>query len=59
MVLFYTASALSPENNPFLDDHVIYAIVLFGIAVVGGGRYLGLGRWWEGLSFVQKYPFLR
>ena len=59
MVLFYTASAISPENNPFLDDHVIYAIVLAGIAVVGGGRYLGLGRWWESLSFVQKHPILR
>ena len=59
MLLFYTASALSPENNPFMDDHLIYAIVLFGIAVVGGGRYLGLGRKWERLSFVQKYPILR
>jgi thiosulfate dehydrogenase [quinone] large subunit len=59
MLLFYTASALSPENNPFLDDHIIYAIVLAGIAIVGGGRYLGLGRQWERLSFVQKYPILR
>ena len=59
MLLFYTAAALSPENNPFMDDHIIYAIVLAGIAVVGGGRYLGLGRQWERLSFVQKYPILR
>ena len=59
MLLFYTASALSPENNPFLDDHIIYAIVLAGIAVVSAGRYLGLGRWWERLSLVQKYPILR
>ena len=59
MLLFYTASALSPENNPFMDDHIIYAIVLAGIAVVGGGRYFGLGRQWERLSFVQKYPILR
>jgi len=59
MVLFYTASALSPENNPFLDDHVVYAIVLAGIALIGGGRHLGLGRQWERLSLVQKYPILR
>jgi thiosulfate dehydrogenase (quinone) large subunit len=59
MLLFYTASALSPENNPFMDDHLIYAIVLAGIAVVGGGRYLGLGKQWERLSFVQKDPILR
>jgi thiosulfate dehydrogenase [quinone] large subunit len=59
MVLFYLASALSPENNPFLDDHVVYAIVLVGLGVVGAGRYLGLGRRWEQLGFVQKYPILR
>jgi thiosulfate dehydrogenase (quinone) large subunit len=59
MLLFYTASALSPENNPFMDEHIIYAIVLAGIAVVGGGRYLGLGKQWERLRFVQKYPILR
>jgi thiosulfate dehydrogenase (quinone) large subunit len=59
MALFYTASALSPENNPFLDDHVVYAIVLVGIAVVGAGRFLGLGRRWEQIGFVKKYPILR
>ena len=59
MALFYTAAALSPANNPFLDDHVVYAIVLIGIAVVGAGRYLGLGRRWEQLSIVQKHPVLR
>ena len=42
-----------------MDDHLIYAIVLAGIAYVGGARYLGLGRRWERLSFVQKYPILR
>ena len=59
MLLFYTASAIWPENNPFMDDHIIYAIVLVGIAYVGAGRYLGLGRKWERLSFVQKHPILR
>lgn len=59
MVLFYTAAAIWPENNPFLDEHVVYAIVLAGIGVVGAGRYLGIGRAWERLSFVQKYPILR
>ena len=59
MVLFYLASALSPENNPFLDDHVVYALVLVGIGIVGAGRYLGLGRRWEQLGFVKKFPILR
>lgn len=59
MILFYTASAIWPENNPFIDDHVIYAIALAGIAYVGGGRYLGLGRQWERLGIVSRNPILR
>jgi thiosulfate dehydrogenase [quinone] large subunit len=59
MILFYTAASIWPENNPFLDDHVVYAIVLVGIGLVGAGRYLGLGKAWEKLGVVKKYPILR
>ena len=59
MVLFYTSSAIWPENNPFMDDHVIYAIALAGIAYVGAGRYLGLGRRWERIGIVNRNPILR
>lgn len=59
MVLFYTAAAIWPENNPFLDDHLVYAIVLAGIASVGAGRYLGLGGWWERTAAVRRFPLLR
>lgn len=59
MVLFYTASAIWPENNPIIDDHVIEAVALAGIAYVGAGRYLGLGRWWERTSIVRRVPLLR
>lgn len=59
MVLFYTASAIWPENNPFLDDHVVEFIILVALAYVAAGRYLGLGRWWERLGIVRRYPILR
>ena len=59
MVLFYTASAIWPENNPFLDDHVVYAIILAGLAIVPAGRYFGLGRRWERLGIVERNPVLR
>ena len=59
MLLFYTASAIWPENNPFLDDHIVYAIVLAGIAYVGAGRYLGLGDRWERTGIVRRFPLLR
>jgi thiosulfate dehydrogenase [quinone] large subunit len=59
MILFYTASAIWPENNPFLDDHIVYAIILAGLAYVGAGRYLGLGAWWERTSIARRFPLLR
>ena len=59
MVLFYTASAIWPENNPFLDDHIVYVIVLAGIACVGAGRYLGLGERWERTTVARRFPALR
>jgi len=59
MAIFYTAGAIWPENNPFLDDHIVYGIVLAGIAYVGAGRYLGFGRWWENTVLVRKFPVLK
>ena len=59
MVLFYTAAAVWPEHNPLIDDRVIEAVALAGIAFVGAGRYLGLGRRWERSALVRRYPVLR
>ena len=58
LVLMWTA-VLPPENNPFMDDHLIYAAVLAVLALTAAGDTLGLGRWWAGLPIVQRYPWLR
>lgn len=57
MLLMYGAS-LPLETNPILDEHIIYAIVLIGLALSGAGRTLGLGQWWSKLAAVRKYPVL-
>lgn len=59
MAIFYTATAIWPEHNPFIDDHVVYAILLGALAMIGAGRYLGLGRWWEDTALVKRYPILK
>jgi thiosulfate dehydrogenase [quinone] large subunit len=41
--MMYWAGAVFPANNPLIDEHIIEAVVLVGIAYVGAGRYLGLG----------------
>jgi thiosulfate dehydrogenase [quinone] large subunit len=58
LVLMWTA-VLPPASNPFMDDHLIYAMVLVALALAGAGRFLGLGHAWERLPIVQRHPFLK
>lgn len=58
MVLMWSA-ALPPANNPVLDDHLIYAGLLIGLAAVGAGEVLGLGRYWARIPLVRRLPWLK
>jgi thiosulfate dehydrogenase [quinone] large subunit len=58
LVMMWTA-VLPPENNPFMDDHLIYAIVLAGLALVNAGDTLGLGRQWSRTRLVERLPILK
>ena len=57
LVLMWTA-VLPPENNPFMDDHLVYALFLGVLCLTHAGRTLGLGRRWEQLALVRRYPAL-
>lgn len=58
LVLMWTA-VLPPENNPFMDDHLVYAMVLGVLALTAAGRTLGLGRQWEGIPLVRRHGILQ
>jgi thiosulfate dehydrogenase [quinone] large subunit len=58
MVLMWTA-VLPPENNPFMDDHLIYAAVLVLLALVGAGSTLGFGKAWANLPIVRDNSWLK
>jgi thiosulfate dehydrogenase (quinone) large subunit len=58
LVLMWTA-VLPPENNPVMDDHIVYAVVLILLAALGAGRFVGLGGIWERLAIVKRFPFLK
>jgi thiosulfate dehydrogenase [quinone] large subunit len=58
LVLMWSA-VLPPDNNPFMDDHLIYALALVVLALVKAGHVFGLGRTWEQIPLVQKYGVLR
>ena len=58
LVLMWTA-VLPPANNPFMDDHLIYALILVLISALGAGHTLGLGSRWDRLPLVRSRPWLR
>jgi thiosulfate dehydrogenase [quinone] large subunit len=50
---------LPPTTNPFLDDHLISAGVLIGLALINAGATLGLGRQWSQTGLVRRLRWLR
>jgi thiosulfate dehydrogenase (quinone) large subunit len=59
LLVLMWAAVLPPDNNPFIDDHLIYALVLVGLALINAGDVLGFGRWWSKTELVGRYPILR
>jgi len=58
MLLMYLA-ALWPEHNPIVDEHIIYALVLFLFLFIPVGDWLGFGIKWGRASFVRSISWLR
>ena len=46
LTLMLWTVVLPPANNPFMDDHLVYAAVLVVLALSGAGNTLGLGTFW-------------
>lgn len=59
LMLLMWSSHLPPENNPIIDEHIIYMIALVGLAFAGAGQWLGLGGWWSEQTWVKRYPLLQ
>jgi thiosulfate dehydrogenase (quinone) large subunit len=47
------------ENNPLVDEHLMYGTLAVVLAVVGAGHALGAGRAWARLPIVRWSPWLR
>ncbi len=67
MMLFFWAASLQGgietffrlEHGWLVDDHILYAILLFGLGVVGAGRIIGFDAWFEKLRLIRKAPALK
>ena len=58
MLALMWSAVLWPANNPFLDDHLIYILVLIGIAMTNSRQVWGLRNWWVRKPLVKDLPFL-
>lgn len=61
-ILFVTLmwlASLPLENNPFLDEHIIYAGILATIAFATPQQKLGFNTWWAKLPVVKSFSWLK
>lgn len=56
---FDSTGKATSSTNPFLDDHLVFAICLVVIAALGTASTWGLGKWWAARPVVRRSPFLR
>jgi len=57
LALMYLAS-FPLETNPIVDEHVVYALAIAALGLLGAGDVYGLGRWWKALPIVQRNHWL-
>ncbi len=58
MLVLMWLALLPVENNPFLDNHLVYALAMILLAALDAGRYAGLGRQWQRLTPVRERTWL-
>ena|SRR3989344_4929035 len=58
LMLLMWASLLPVENHPFIDEHIIYAFALIGLATTETGNSWSFRAWWRNTTLVQNHPFL-
>ncbi|GMA23872.1 hypothetical protein GCM10025864_16310 [Luteimicrobium album] len=58
MLTFMYLASLPLTTNPVIDDHVIEALGILVVVLVGAGDAYGLGTWWKGTKMVQRFRWL-
>lgn len=60
LLLFMMWMASLPiKTNPFVDDHIVYILVLVGLYASKSGETMGFGKAWKKSKLVKQYPILQ
>ncbi len=58
LMLLMWAASLPVETHPFIDQHIIYALILVGFAVSDAGSDWSLRVQWRSAPLIIRHPFL-
>ena len=47
MMLLMWSAHLPPENNPIIDQHIVYAVLIPALVAADAGKVWGIGAWWS------------
>lgn len=59
MLLLMWTALLWPANTPGIDEHIVYALVLFGVALTADHQAWSMRARWAKTSIVKSMPFLK
>jgi len=59
MLVLMWSSLLWPTTDPGVDEHIVYAIALFGIALVDENQVWGYRARWHKTAIAKALPFLK
>lgn len=59
LMLLMWAASLPLENNPLIDDHIVYALVLLTLGATAAQQRWTLSAWWQKQKFVKKNSWLQ
>lgn len=59
LMVLLRLSVWQSANNPVIDEHVIYALLLVGLASLPAARLWSVDPLWQRLPLVRRVPILR
>jgi thiosulfate dehydrogenase (quinone) large subunit len=59
LTLLMWLAVFPPTNNPFTDEHLLYAIAGLVLSSSQAGNLMGFGKVWSKKELVKKYPIFR
>lgn len=59
LFLMYTTIGIPPANHPFIDNHIIYILIMAGLMMSDAGDYLGFEKAWSRMNLAQRFKILK